>query len=173
MATKKFCDGCGKEMKDDFRVHHVRVREPVALFVEYDTNDPNRGDICKYCIIDAFKKLDDRAMEMPKYGVPREPTGAVVARGVVAFTERKSTTPLDILIGHVWRTMFDEAARMLPADPLPRGSQLMPGWQAVPLEPDDKVFEDACRAVMCSSSTLVGPGTARQLWREILLAVRQ
>ena len=71
--TKTYCDGCGKEItaaNECCGGHVVESRlgtemkkngKRLRLELMHSTNDKwNDGHWCKYCIIDAFSKLDDR-----------------------------------------------------------------------------------------------------------------
>lgn len=66
MSTKVLCDGCGKEtVSDALCVEVPNCRElhtPTKVGVL--TITPGR-DLCVYCTIDAFKKLDDRPPAQP------------------------------------------------------------------------------------------------------------
>ncbi len=125
MATKRFCDYCGREcgpvafakFGDD---HHVQLFNTVG-----------KKDICKYCAIDAFNKLDDRQPARAARGelgdhdldsrlrvrcedptmigtvMPREPTPAMIERGVVGLREMVAIRHTDLAAAHIWRRMFD------------------------------------------------------------------
>ena len=118
MATKVFCDACGKEMDDNGHVSvevYVQKRGQVAGYFVERANNSVKFDVCKHCKIDAFKKLDDRAVEMPKYGVPREPSEAVLHAGVSTMAKYAAIgNDTKSALSHAWRTMFDEAVRALP-----------------------------------------------------------
>lgn len=71
---RKYCDICEKEITSDNTVTSsagyprlsTAIYSPdkaVKLTVEliqYKNDTSNTGDFCKYCIIDAFNKFDDR-----------------------------------------------------------------------------------------------------------------
>lgn len=69
---KRYCDCCQSEMTESntpkmggtsSRLAAEIVRNGVRLGVEviHSTNGAsNSGDVCKYCILDALAKLDDR-----------------------------------------------------------------------------------------------------------------
>lgn len=71
---KTFCDGCGKEitgqnaprggpLHDNDRLGATLITVGGALHVEVITSKDgtaNNGDWCKYCILDALNRLDDR-----------------------------------------------------------------------------------------------------------------
>jgi len=76
--VRRYCDCCGEEITDKNRVGDAHWRltakiEPKknsrsckSLIVEVITAKDgawNDGDFCKYCIIDAINKLDDRPKE--------------------------------------------------------------------------------------------------------------
>jgi hypothetical protein len=74
MSAKYFCDACGNEMNHESTPHNgmngcrlaVKVKSAnrtTELGVEVITTKDgisNAGDFCKYCILDALAKLDDR-----------------------------------------------------------------------------------------------------------------
>lgn len=77
---KRFCDVCGAEITDENKVAFSdgpeRLRAEVkqkgvngnSLVVQVMTalnNTSNDGDFCKYCILDALYKLDDRPQIAP------------------------------------------------------------------------------------------------------------
>jgi len=77
---KVYCDFCGKEITDHNRIDdgHFRLKAEVVsrggkhrMQVEVLTGldgTSNRGEFCKYCVIDAIKAADDRpvkAIEKP------------------------------------------------------------------------------------------------------------
>jgi len=69
---KRYCDCCGDEITDANRIdgdnHRLQgeIRKPggpVMLRVQVITakdSSWNDGDFCKYCVIDAINKADDR-----------------------------------------------------------------------------------------------------------------
>ena len=67
----RYCDCCGVEIDDDNRINaashrlqgEIEKAGKVLLRVEAITggNDTwNKGDFCKYCVIDAINSADDR-----------------------------------------------------------------------------------------------------------------
>ena len=80
MSVKRFCDNCGTEMMPQpgdsneytpmgrltATVHSptgTKLQVEVIVSSAKDLNSPlcsNRGDICKYCVLDALQRLDDR-----------------------------------------------------------------------------------------------------------------
>lgn len=72
---KRYCDCCGNEITRTNRIDGERDRVtgevrrrggPVLLRVEVITakgNTWNDGDFCKYCVLDAIMKADDRPKE--------------------------------------------------------------------------------------------------------------
>ena len=71
---KHFCDVCGNELTDENcvphdagRPHRLRYDKSTLMF-EITTGLKgtwNSGDFCKYCVIDAINKLDDRPRIYP------------------------------------------------------------------------------------------------------------
>jgi hypothetical protein len=57
---KTFCDTCGEEIKGPQHLEGKIDRKSSAIFVVEITLAPAESDYCKYCIIDAVNKLDDR-----------------------------------------------------------------------------------------------------------------
>lgn len=70
MSTKHFCDECGIELtdKNDSSSDTVGGRlsgKGKVLVFEIMTGTggvSNAGDFCKYCVLDAVKTIDDRAI---------------------------------------------------------------------------------------------------------------
>lgn len=73
---KTFCDFCGQEVKYEHgpavtKTSHKNKISPLKVEISVKTrfSSPGdddwgtQGDICHYCIIDAFSKLDDRPKE--------------------------------------------------------------------------------------------------------------
>jgi hypothetical protein len=73
MSIIRYCDVCGKEMTNVLGVKegindlgrltaHVSTHKSKFSFqiIVSENSVSNRGDVCKYCILDAFQKLDDR-----------------------------------------------------------------------------------------------------------------
>ena len=73
---KRYCDCCGEEITNCNQIDdaHFRLRGeirknagPVLLRVEVVTAKDgtwNDGDFCKYCVLDAIAKADDRPTEV-------------------------------------------------------------------------------------------------------------
>ena len=71
---KHFCDVCENELTDENcvphdagRLHRLRHDKSTLMF-EITTGLKgtwNSGDFCKYCVIDAINKLDDRPRIYP------------------------------------------------------------------------------------------------------------
>jgi len=60
MATKRFCDVCGRECAAEGRLggpFYPKAADGKTVKVDWQADD---RDVCLYCAIDAFKKLDDR-----------------------------------------------------------------------------------------------------------------
>lgn len=83
MAVKVFCDGCDREMKTG-DLPMIRVADKMFS----TTHDGPRVDVCKYCVIDAFKKLDDRPQETINPYLTKRP---VVLHVDVARYEHETT----------------------------------------------------------------------------------
>lgn len=77
---KTYCDGCNRELtssndlKGGFnligRLGIELCKNGKTLKVEMITskdNVANQGDWCRYCVIDAINKLDDRPQVIPEY----------------------------------------------------------------------------------------------------------
>jgi hypothetical protein len=64
MATKTFCDICGKELlglKDNFGPTYSTLEGVKGTYkMRLEIHSGRVVDACKYCIIDSFKSLDDR-----------------------------------------------------------------------------------------------------------------
>lgn len=65
MTIKVLCDvpGCGREIDKNYNHLEVKVGQG-EIGLRMGGSSP--GDVCKYCVIDAFKKLDDRRLEAPR-----------------------------------------------------------------------------------------------------------
>ncbi len=72
--TKYFCDGCGKEITKESACAGAAMNSPDRLGTEVKKRNKtlkvevmtgtdgtwNDGEWCKYCVLDALYKLDDR-----------------------------------------------------------------------------------------------------------------
>lgn len=72
--TRHFCDICGSELlehnspKNNNTNNHLASEPGTKLMFEIMTGFAgtwNAGEFCKYCIIDAVNKLDDRPKVSP------------------------------------------------------------------------------------------------------------
>lgn len=58
---KTFCDSCGKEMTEVTNGKSFSVDSGnVSVTVNASIGLPDPSDLCKYCVIDAVNKADDR-----------------------------------------------------------------------------------------------------------------
>lgn len=152
MTTKTFCDCCGKIIEDR---SCVRVELPLqqvgSLIVEARHHEGN--DVCLYCIVDAFKKLDDRPEKPLLYNmIPRLATLEMVS----SVDHGASPHVTDQFLQRAWQQMYDAAIKtcyvptMAPAEPphplaalgeLVRMMELiMPTRRIVPIEPDERML---------------------------------
>jgi len=61
---KHFCDQCGAEITGENEFHpRLFTFDKLPVRVEYKPNTEVGNDICKYCVIGAVQKLDDRPQE--------------------------------------------------------------------------------------------------------------
>lgn len=103
MAIKVFCDVCGKPMAEDkalyFDFGGASMRE---LLLRID------NDVCKYCIIDAVKKLDDRPKAKMPF-VPMLPRLATIE--MVSSVDRSKwySAPTNEDLQRMWMEMYDAA----------------------------------------------------------------
>lgn len=72
--TKHFCDGCGNEITDENKCAGATIASDTRLGAEIKKRGrrlrvevmtamdgtANGGEWCKYCVLDALYKLDDR-----------------------------------------------------------------------------------------------------------------
>ena len=70
--TKRYCDKCEREMDDSNTPKDGKNLGRIEATLKHDTSQlqaevlttwkgtANAGDICKYCVLDALYKLDDR-----------------------------------------------------------------------------------------------------------------
>jgi hypothetical protein len=67
MAVKYFCDQCGDEITNRNKIETGRLKASIGhLGVEVivsQNQTANDGEYCKYCVLDALYKLDDRPRE--------------------------------------------------------------------------------------------------------------
>lgn len=109
MTTKIFCDACSKEMKGTALNVDVPVpmhKNEVSFYVERGGNGAAHYDICKHCIIDAIKKLDDRPA--PPSPLADSPYVEIVFDGPPGptsgrFIEVEDPKGRSISIGHWWQ----------------------------------------------------------------------
>lgn len=69
--TKHFCDNCEDELtanndpRKDGYILPAEIKLPmgrgkVQIEIQLSTNDKSGGELCKYCILNAIERLDDR-----------------------------------------------------------------------------------------------------------------
>lgn len=180
MAAKIFCDVCGGEMPmlDD--------RPKVLLSVDildrqhYITTGGNgrEVDVCKYCIIDAFKKLDDRPNTMqardtacrpegrctrPTSRWPAEVPRLATLEMVSSVTEREFVVS-DTWLQRAWRQMYDAAVKgsVIPAT---APAEQRPTHKSVPVEPTETMVTIGCGVGATSRRECV-----RDMWTAMLAA---
>jgi len=79
---KRYCDCCGVEIIDSNKIDDDKFRLATEVKTKDKTKSPlriqvitakdncwNDGDFCKYCIIDAVNRLDDRPTDKPIYTI--------------------------------------------------------------------------------------------------------
>jgi len=64
MSVKYFCDQCGEEITEENKIKSGRLKTSIGhlgiqVLMSKDKT-ANDGDFCKYCVLDALYKLDDR-----------------------------------------------------------------------------------------------------------------
>lgn len=113
---RKFCDACDKEMADQTSTHvgiEVYVQKKgqrAPFYAEHSGNTPHY-DICKYCIIDAFKKLDDREMDDTHMVVPLVPTEHQFDTARLAVNRRAALAMSRPVVEIVWGEMLKALMR--------------------------------------------------------------
>ena len=74
MSSRRSCDACGKDMglrspeaswEHSFAARNYQHADGVTIhFKIYATTINSGPDVCKYCMIDAVKSMDDRPAEV-------------------------------------------------------------------------------------------------------------
>lgn len=75
MSTKYFCDACGVETRGQNSLNECKVLNKrgvlVAKFCTANLISERRDlHVCKYCLIDAVTRFDDRPRQAPEAGAP-------------------------------------------------------------------------------------------------------
>ena len=121
MAIKIFCDvpGCGREMPQNNgqMTSSIKISDATHL-VGAQHRFP--GDVCQYCMIDAFKKLDDRPW--PKVEIaaapPRLPDARMMEAGADALGRYRGATFRGATFSRAaeaaWTEMYDAWKRSQP-----------------------------------------------------------
>jgi len=115
MATKIFCDvpGCGRETTRGVVDVPIKVGDATPTLKVA----PIAGDICKYCMIDAFKKLDDRPWPKAEIVMVRTPPRDATAEMIEEAARTVAPMPTSNVRGMVevvWRQMYDVWRRSQP-----------------------------------------------------------
>lgn len=167
MATKVFCDACGGDMTDQpWKLAEVPLTKNFPNVVSCwmhkaadNWTEDFKPDVCKCCIIDAFKKLDDRPATHPDSLINPH-----AAKFVVHPETGKWLKSNNVDLSTVPVPELDDRLRVKLAEPM--------GQQMVPIELTEQVIDGAAHQVAVRGGKRHDRIDYQRWWAEVLLLLR-